>query len=397
MKKSVFKKLFFNTLFSRFSITGTLLFVCIELKAQTNPLEVDGYFKSLSGFSAVKGLENILLSGNIQNRIRMKYTLSDQQTFRIEIRNRLLWGDYFLLFPELLESIGDDPSFLDLSFHHILKTNLVLNSNIDRCVWKLDWKEWSISFGRQRIHWGIHNHWNPNDLFNTQDFLDFDYPERPGTDAIRVQRTTGLESGFDIAFHPEKKIVDATTGIRYFTQINSYDVQGILGMYKGELALGAGWAGAIGSSGWKTECTFFGGKKIRGHEEKPSWTLTTSWDHMFKGQWYTSMSILYHSLYVSSNALFGFSPSLVLSPKQLFPSQFSVMLQGSKIFWDRLNVQMALLYGTENDLLLVYPGFSWDVGNQSTFDFRSQLAWANLNHEYSLSIQNHYLAFQINF
>lgn len=29
--------------------------------------------------------------------------------------------------------------------------------------------------------------WNPNDWFNTYNYFDFDYEERPGTDAIRVR------------------------------------------------------------------------------------------------------------------------------------------------------------------------------------------------------------------
>ena len=41
--------------------------------------------------------------------------------------------------------------------------------------------------------------WNPNDIFNTYNLLDFDYEERPGSDAIRIQYYLGDFSKIEVA------------------------------------------------------------------------------------------------------------------------------------------------------------------------------------------------------
>jgi hypothetical protein len=61
------------------------------------------------------------------------------------------------------------------------------HTNINRLY--LDWRKnnWQVRMGRQRINWGVNLVSNPNDLFNTYSFFDFDYTERPGADALRVK------------------------------------------------------------------------------------------------------------------------------------------------------------------------------------------------------------------
>jgi hypothetical protein len=54
--------------------------------------------------------------------------------------------------------------------------------------------KWQFRVGRQRINWGVNLVWNPNDVFNSFSYFDFDYEERPGSDAVRVQYYTGTTS-----------------------------------------------------------------------------------------------------------------------------------------------------------------------------------------------------------
>ena len=55
------------------------------------------------------------------------------------------------------------------------------------CIY--DYRDNKINFriGRQRINWGTTTIWNPNDIFNAYNFLDFDYEERPGMDGGKFQ------------------------------------------------------------------------------------------------------------------------------------------------------------------------------------------------------------------
>jgi hypothetical protein len=77
--------------------------------------------------------------------------------------------------------------------------NVVAVSVIDRIWLEYHREKWHARAGRQRINWGMGTTWNPNDLFNTYNFLDFDYEERPAVDAIKVQYLTGLMDHVEVA------------------------------------------------------------------------------------------------------------------------------------------------------------------------------------------------------
>ena len=69
----------------------------------------------------------------------------------------------------------------------------------------LQWEknDWNIRIGRQRVNWGIQNFWNPHDLFNQTNFFDFDYIEKPGSDAIRVQYYPNSNQSLEFALNED--------------------------------------------------------------------------------------------------------------------------------------------------------------------------------------------------
>ncbi|MCK7542259.1 MAG: hypothetical protein MZV63_70990 [Marinilabiliales bacterium] len=71
----------------------------------------------------------------------------------------------------------------------------VLNTFIDRASVDFTAGTLQVSAGRQRINWSQALVWNPNDIFNTYSSFDFDYMERPGSDAVRVDLLTGAFFG----------------------------------------------------------------------------------------------------------------------------------------------------------------------------------------------------------
>ena len=68
-------------------------------------------------------------------------------------------------------------------------------------------EKWELTLGRQRINWGVNLAFNPNDLFNAYSLIDFDYQERPGSDAIRFQYFTNELSSFETAVQFGKSLV----------------------------------------------------------------------------------------------------------------------------------------------------------------------------------------------
>jgi len=132
-------------------------------------------------------------------------------------------------------------------------------SNWDRLNLNYSYGNWDITLGRQRINWGINTVWNPNDLFNSQNFLDTDYEEKPGSDALRIQYTTGETSSLEIAFHPDKefKMKQSVLAAIYKFNFRSFDFQILAARYLQDYSMGMGWAGNIKNAGFKGEINYF--------------------------------------------------------------------------------------------------------------------------------------------
>ena len=76
---------------------------------------------------------------------------------------------------------------------------------VDRLYFDWNLNKLQLTLGRQRVAWGTCWVWNPTDIFNPLNVLDFDYEELPSTDAIRLQYYTGAVSKFEIAYKPAKE------------------------------------------------------------------------------------------------------------------------------------------------------------------------------------------------
>ncbi len=148
-----------------------------------------------------------------------------------------------------------DNGYFDLSFVPAQGKGWFLHSMFDRAY--LDWVSgnWQITAGRQRVNWGMNLVWNPNDLFNSYSYFDFDYEERPGTDALRIQYYTGMTSSAELVYQiGENDDEMALAGLYRFSQWN-YDIQFIGGWVGTDYIIGTGWAGNIKGGGFRGEIT----------------------------------------------------------------------------------------------------------------------------------------------
>ena len=149
-------------------------------------ITVDGFVKYMNTNSFVK-LDTIIGDNLIHNRIKIKAEFTTQLTAVIEMRNRIFYGEGTRLNPSLGEFLDNDQGQLDLSITSVNTSSFVVHSIFDRAYFKYLANKWELRIGRQRINWGVNLAWNPNDLFNAYSLIDFDYQERPGSDAIRFQ------------------------------------------------------------------------------------------------------------------------------------------------------------------------------------------------------------------
>jgi len=244
----------------------------------------------------------------------------------------------------------------DLSLTWIDEERMVLHTNIDRLWFEYQGDKWNVRLGRQRINWGIGTTWNPNDLFNTFNFLDFDYEERPGADAIKFQYLTGEMDHVEFAF----SIADSSkeiAAVKYFMNVASYDIQFIGGWFKEQPTLGLGWSGSIKETGFKGEFQYYFSRG--GYPEHVN--LSVEADHVFEKGWYVSTGFLLNNLGVDESPVLWDVTSLDISPRNLMPTKWNAVLTFSKEITPLIMVNTTAIYTPGADLLIVLPTFTFSL------------------------------------
>jgi len=151
---------------------------------------VNGYLKEMISLNDVG--DSTLVDNLIHNRLNFRWYPNNNLRFYGALRSRLFIGETTRLFEEQFEDfIEYDTYFFDLSWTIYNEDAVMLHTMIDRLYMEWIHKDLTLKVGRQRINWGINTVWNPNDIFNAYSYFDFDYEERPGTDALRVEYYTG--------------------------------------------------------------------------------------------------------------------------------------------------------------------------------------------------------------
>ncbi|MCB0557706.1 MAG: hypothetical protein KDD09_02100, partial [Phaeodactylibacter sp.] len=136
----------------------------------------------------------------IHNRLNFRWMINDELKLRTDLRTRVFYGDLVRANPnygDAIDNVNND--YFDLSLVLLDENAWVVQSMIDRLYLEYFKGNWEVRLGRQRINWGISTVWNPNDIFNAFSFTDFDYEERPGSDALRVKYYTGFASSVELA------------------------------------------------------------------------------------------------------------------------------------------------------------------------------------------------------
>ncbi len=354
-----------------------VFFVGINLNAQDSvklkTWEISGYQKFLSILQHFPDLKNNYNLNFLHNRIQNRFHFGKEWQLQLDLRTRIFYGELVKLTPGFNESTKDNSSFLHLSSNWIEGDGFLANTMIDRM--NLSWQneKWYASIGRQRVNWGIHNIWNPNDLFNTYNLLDFDYEERPGADVLLLKYYSGINQSIEFAYQPDQKISEAIGAFMYRTNWQEYDLQIIAGQYKKDAVLGAAWAGALGNTGFKGEGSVFIPGIITKEKGKTDFNLSLMSDYTFGSGYYTSTGILYQSNEADNAAgslYFG-----QLSPKQLFPYRWTVYSSLAKTFDERYSTSLGFLYAPTNKAFIVLPSAGMQLANNLEADLTGQFFW----------------------
>ncbi|MEM1318674.1 MAG: hypothetical protein AAGG75_00390 [Bacteroidota bacterium] len=355
---------------------------------------LNGYIKDLQSANIVDGVDQLLQDNLLHNRLNFRWYISERWNFRADLRSRVFWGDVVRLTPNYLDQVnaGSDV-FFDLSLGVSSDKGLVLHSTLDRFY--VEWipGQWEIRLGRQRINWGINTIWNPNDIFNAYAFSDFDYEERPGADALRVQYYSGVASSIELAvgaFDDWEEVVAA--GLLRLNRWN-YDFQVLAGIMQRHLVGGGGWAGSLGNAGFKGEWTYF---HALDEEDPNSVTATFAIDYSFKKGLYLNGGLLYNSL-GSTSAPITELFNTELSARNLYPYRWSILVQGAYPITPLFNSGLAIIYSPSSvHTLFVNPTLSYSIQQNWDLDLVGQMAFSESPH-YKALIQALFLRLKWSF
>ena len=329
-----------------------------------------------------------LTNNFFHHRLNLFYYPKPAWTVSVQMRNRLFWGEQVKLDPTFGQQIDQYPGLLDLSVRWVDNENLLLHSIFDRAYLKYSQDKWDITLGRQRINWGVTTIWNPNDLFNALNFLDFDYEERPGNDALRIQYFPGILSRAEIAIAPGRYDSTWIAAGLYRFNAKGYDVQVLGGYYNGDLAVGGGWEGSIGAAGFKGEGTYFTPLEGLSPDTSATFSGALSADYMLSNGLYLSGGLLYNQR--GGEVANGQTASLFtgtlnaqpLSPKNLFPAEWTFSLTASGQPHPLVSLNGTVLYSPQDHLTVAVPTVSYSIKENWALDLVGQVFLSEVQEDF---------------
>ncbi|HDZ41865.1 MAG TPA: hypothetical protein ENH59_09355 [Bacteroidetes bacterium] len=344
---------------------------------KTVQAELTGYINNMQTFIFEEPEGDWVTDNLIHNRLNLRLYAGSKLSFALEFRNRFFTGDMVSMDPTYAERLASDKGLLDLSTNIFSENSFILNSRIDRLWADLSLGPVQIRAGRQRINWGQTLIWNPNDIFNAYSYFDVDYPERPGSDAIRMQVYPDYSSSIELAAAMDGDENLTFAGLYRFNKW-TYDIQFLAGIAEGEdIVFGTGWSGAFGSTSFRGEISWF--HPVENFRDTTGTGLfTVGLDRGFSGKGMMQMQLMYCNKPFSFDAFDDFY-SGNLSAKDLAFSEFSLFGSVSYPVSPLFNLSFSAIWYP--DLKGFYAGPSVEISLAENLDF--SFIWQHFNAELS--------------
>jgi len=345
-------------------ITGLLFFLLNPAMAQdagNNNLRLNGYIKYMNTIMDQEGI-TWLNESMFHNRLDLRWYPSRSFRAGVSVRNRFIYGDLVESFPSYNDLISRDYGYLHkLTRNLIEEDSYLLNTSVDRLWMHYTSGSFEARIGRQRINWGQTYVWNPNDLFNAYSFFDFDYEEKPGSDAIRLMYYPSFTSSAELAVKVNRD-QELTAAGYYRMNKWGYDWQFLAGILNDdEYVAGMGWSGDIAGAGFSGEMTYMRpGKNFR--DTSGILLTSASASYMFDNSLYFQIEGFYNGNYENMNL--GSFRSYYYRPltvKTLSFSKLSWFAQTSYPIHPLLDGTLALMYYPDIEGFLINPSFKYSL------------------------------------
>ncbi|MEJ2545137.1 MAG: hypothetical protein P8Y99_13805 [Calditrichaceae bacterium] len=343
------------------------------VSAQMSQLDINGYTKYL--FTSGK---NPITSGRLNDhlmhsRINVHWFPTSLITTALEIRLRGYYGDSVEKIPNFLSTIKSNYDYqLDAEFWN--KKRTLGYGEIDRIYIDYLYDDIQITLGRQRVAWGTSLVWNVIDLFNPMSILDFDYEERPGMDAVRLQYFTSELSKLEFVYKAGKNKYSQGYAGLFTVNYWNYDFFILAAMQNNRKTLGGAWSGDIKGGGFRGEFKFseppskgksteypipdplFYNKNLTDYNHNV-FSGVLSGDYTFSNSFYIHSEALYNSNGKTKNAgLFWYQVS---EASMLSPARWSLFQEFAYDITPLLRGDIFAIYNPIDHSSLLAPSLKW--------------------------------------
>jgi len=364
------KKGYFIISLLLFLVSFNLANAQIDSAKHGKKFTVNGYVKYLEEVSFAGNATQLETVDLLHNRLNFRYQPDSNFNFRLEIRNRIYYGALVQNYPNFAALETTNYETFDLSKNWVNQNAVLVNSTIDRASAEYLNGKWDVILGRQRINWGINTVWTPNDIFNTFNYFDFDYEERPGTDAARVQYNFTPSSYLDLAFSPGKIPQQNVEALMYHFNNWGYDFQVFSGVYHEDYTAGAGWAGNISGAGFKGEISYF--TPYQHFSDSGAIAASLSFDYGFQNGIYVLVSGLYNNGGKDSIPNIAQLTTESLSAKNIFPFKYTVFAEISYSFTPILKASLGGMFSPAGNAVIALPTVTYSISDNWIIDLIGQ-------------------------
>ena len=362
-------------LHNRFRIYKILIFCILNSPFSIlHSQDLSGYVSGMPSMIVQQTDGDIWWQMLVHNRLNFGWQMTEHLRVDAGMRNRIITGSPTMLNPK---SVSNDPGWVQLSWNWMdAKTvnypSLLGNTLFDRLYFTFEMNKWKLQAGRQRINWGQTFVWNPNDIFNTYSFFDFDYPERPGCDAFRgtFYHNATTSSELAVSVNRDNQI---TAAMLHRWNQNNIDFQVIAGeQTETDFVIGGALTGDIKGLNIRSELSYF--HPIKNLSDTSGIiAVSIGSDYMFSNSLMLQAEVLYNNVNkdLSDAGLMGLYAA-PLSAKHLSICNWNLFAQASYPLTPRLNGSLSSMYFVDIQSYYVGLSLTYSVIENLDFSFISQ-------------------------
>jgi hypothetical protein len=384
----------------RISAICVLIIFSINLHSQEKERNwrLNGHLQTLQNLWVPPASSQWQTMTSINNRLDFRWYPGNSFSFHAGVRNNMNLGQMVqLYYPYYAELSTREEGFFDLTRLWVSDSSYYFYSNIDRLNVKWKKGKFEATAGRQRINWGINLVWTPNDIFNSFNYFDFDYVERPGCDAVLMEYFTGATSSVQFGFKMDADH-EITSALMYRFNRWNYDFQAFGGVMTKDMVIGAGWSGDVKGAGFTGEMSYFHPYE-NFSDTSGIFEASVSANYTFKNSLFINGSYLYNSAGTKGPAGYGTVLSLYadISAKNFTRAKHSIYAGVGYPVTPLIRADLAGILNPNDKSGFVGPSIDFSLSKNVSFLIIGQVFWGDEMTEFGDYGSLYYMRLKWNF